>query len=307
MRTVPPLAHQGALTEFAGLIRDSITHISGADICDRGWSQASLPIRAGGLGLRNVSDHSFAAYVASFKGAAELGVGNFDPDDSENFSGVQDAARGLAAKVQRDAAMDLGAIGIKQKKLSGLIDAKSSADLVSSQRGDRPYLQHLALQTIYGAGVWLTALPSNEDLRMDPSSFRITLARRLRLKVQPEDGPCSRCGGLMDCFGDHALVCPCAGDRTKRHNCLRNRVHDSAREGGLAPEREKAGLLPASMDHGGADGIGGVPVPQSGDPWEPPDPGPDLLGRGRRRPADVFIPRGPLGNCLLYTSPSPRD
>ena len=63
---------------------------------------------------------------------------------------------------------------------------------------------------------------------MDPPSFRITLARRLRLAIQPEDGPCPRCGGLMDWFGDHALTCPCAGDRTRRHNAIRNHVNDVA-------------------------------------------------------------------------------
>ncbi len=74
MRTVPPLAHAGALGAFGELIKVSLTKIAGTDVDERGWSQAALPFRAGGLGLRSVSDHSFAAYVASFKGARGLGV-----------------------------------------------------------------------------------------------------------------------------------------------------------------------------------------------------------------------------------------
>ena len=209
---------------------------------------------------------------------------------------MQDATAGLAAKVRPEAALDLSD-RVKQKKLSVLIDAKSSSDLKLSQSGDRLYLQHLALQTVHGAGVWLTALPSEEDLKLDPPSIRVTLARRLRLPIQPEDGPCSRCGGLMDRFGDHALTCACAGDRTRRHNALRNRVNDAAKEGGLGPENEKAGLLPTSMDHRGADRSAAAPAPQGGSEWEPPEPGPDQAGRGRRRPADVYIPRGPLGSA----------
>ena len=65
MRTVPPLAHAMALGEFGGLIRESLTHIAGADIDDRGWAQAALPMRAGGLGLRDAVDHAFAACLAS--------------------------------------------------------------------------------------------------------------------------------------------------------------------------------------------------------------------------------------------------
>ena len=97
------------------------------------------------------------------------------------------------------------------------------------------YLQHLALQSIHGAGAWLTALPAEGDLRLDPASYRITLARRLRLPIQPQDGVCPRCGGHMDKFGDHALTCACSGDRMRRHNALRNIVHSAAAEWGAWP------------------------------------------------------------------------
>ncbi len=93
MRTVPPLAHAGALADFGGLIKDSLTQIVGCDVDDRGWSQAALPIRAGGLGLRSVSDHAFAASIAPFKGAAGLAQRidcAFDPDDAPNLCGLHD-------------------------------------------------------------------------------------------------------------------------------------------------------------------------------------------------------------------------
>ncbi len=103
MRTVPPHAHAGALADFGELIKGSLTQIVGCDVDDRGWSQAALPIRAGGLGLRSVSDHASAAYIASFKGAAGLAQRidcAFDPDDAQNLCGLQDATLGLAAKVR---------------------------------------------------------------------------------------------------------------------------------------------------------------------------------------------------------------
>ena len=74
----------------------------------------------------------------------------------------------------------------------------------------------------------------------------------------------------MDSFGDHALACQCNGDRTVRHNCLRNIGCEDARAAGLQPEREKQGLLPARPRE---DGIRASP--------------------GDRRPADVWLPRGP--------------
>ncbi len=76
-------------------------------------------MRAGGLGLRSVTDHAYAAYIASFRGAADLAQridGAFDPEDAENHSGILDATRGLEARVRPDAAIHMGAAGSKQKK-----------------------------------------------------------------------------------------------------------------------------------------------------------------------------------------------
>ena len=73
----------------------------------------------------------------------------------------------------------------------------------------------------------------------------------------------------MDRYGDHALVCPCGGDRTIRHNAIRNVAYAEAVGAGLQPEKEKAGLLP------GRPREDGHPVEAS-----------------LRRPADVYLPRG---------------
>ena len=79
-----------------------------------------------------MSDHAYAAYVASFRGAADLAQGidsAFDPEDGDNLCGLQDALLGLAARVRADAAINLGAIGTKQRRLSSLADARKVADI----------------------------------------------------------------------------------------------------------------------------------------------------------------------------------
>jgi hypothetical protein len=68
------------------------------------------------------------------------------------------------------------------------------------------------------------------------------------------------------------LVCPCKGDRTVRHNEVRNRFFADAVEAGMRPEKEKAGLLPSRPAE---DGI--------------------TQGRDDRRPADIWLPRSPDG------------
>ena len=85
----------------------------------------------------------------------------------------------------------------------------------------------------------------------------------------------------MDRFGDHALVCPCGGDRTKRHNHIRNHTFHFAASSGLNPELEKPGLLQPRPLLGS--------IPENG--IVPPDP-------GARRPADVYLPRWRRGTPM---------
>ena len=65
------------------------------------------------------------------------------------------------------------------------------------------------------------------------------------------DEACPLCGAPVDRFGDHALVCPCGGDRVLRHNSIRDQVFDEMRRGGLSVDREKAGLLPGRPSEDG--------------------------------------------------------
>ena len=85
------------------------------------------------------------------------------------------------------------------------------------------------------------------------------------------------CGDTMDSYGDHALVCPCKGDRTVRHNRLRDSCFEDTKLGNMAPEREKQGLLPGR--------------PQEDDLRTEEDSS-RVQGNGnsRRRPSDIFVP-----------------
>ena len=114
--------------------------------------------------------------------------------------------------------------------------------------------------------------------------FRVSLRRRLGLPIWSQDTNCTLCGQVMDKGGDHALVCGCGGDRVTRHNLVRDVVHSAANNGAnlanLATILEKLGLL--------------IPRDPIGDN-RPPDPDPPDPSTTSRRPADVWVPRGPSG------------
>ena len=96
---------------------------------------------------------------------------------------------------------------------------------------------------------------------------------------------CAACGMALDIWADHALVCACKGDRTIRHNALRNCAFRFARSSGLDPQREKPGLLPPRPD---AEGIK------------------EKAHSSGRRPADIWLPQwcdaGPAAWDFAVTS-----
>ena len=91
------------------------------------------------------------------------------------------------------------------------------------------------------------------------------------MPVWSQDSNCSLCGQVLDKWGDHALACGCGGDRISRHNLIRDVVHSAANDrANLATVLEK---------------------PED----RPPDPDPPHPTNISRRPADVWVPRGPSG------------
>ena len=177
---------------------------------------------------------------------------------------------------------------VRQQRLSTALD-EAERDALLSEADGEARRAHLRVLQEPGAGAWLSARPAEAlGLWLEPHSFRTLLRLRLRLPVATTEGYCPLCDGVADRFGDHALVCPCGGDRVKRHNRLRSTLAARAEAAGLSPEVEKPGLLPARPTELGFCEAGTSATAQA------------------RRPADVYIPqwglRGPAAFDLAVTS-----
>ena len=276
-RTVPPSAHGQVLHDFGNDLRSTLEDLVGDFLPERCWSLAQLGITHGGLGIRDPGKHAAAAYVASVaqaRGLCQAVDESFDPADTAGGLGWQQAVQQLASLVLEPARPSLEGdmSAFRQKQLSQLLDAALRDELLRSEVRDTAFQGHIGLCSLPGAGAWLTSPIVPDGREMDAPLFQVALKRRLRMKVFDEDNFCPACGDCLDTFGDHALVCPCKGDRTLRHNRVRDEVFKGAVEAAMRPEKEKAGLLPGRPDE---DGVAG----QAGD----------------RRPADVWLPRGPSG------------
>ena len=142
------------------------------------WTQACFPTSLGGLGLRSLSKHSTAAFLASrtscYKLCQELDPAHvlFSPSDS--------------GRAPEASARDLYNQGVDDdqklpEQLSRAIESRSFAECGSSSVSTA-HRAHLKLITAEGSGLWLSAVPAKHaKLNNDPELFVGMLRRWLHI------------------------------------------------------------------------------------------------------------------------------
>ena len=202
----------------------------------------------GGIGLRSTENHSPAAFFSSQVSCLEL-CGKLDQNHTSSLSNtVSDSYKALVDynhKVdEKDQLQPNGDTYPRQQLLSHAIDQQTMRHIREGKKNDIHFQAHLNLTTASGAGAWLHTVPSRAlGTQVDTQLFRTMILRWLRAPIFDSEFHCPYCDEVIDRFGDHCLSCACGGDRTKRHNLIRNEVFYVCNSAGLNPELEKSGLL----------------------------------------------------------------
>ena len=279
LRVVPHYKHSTALHSFDNAVRDCIESFLCCSFTDSEWSLAGLSTKMGGLGIRNVETHSSAAFFSSqaaiHQFCRELDPKHtWDPSVVNSDSGI--ALNDINNRVKpENQILPTLEVYPRQQVLSQEID-RQTLDSIKEVAGNNIHFRaHLNLTTIGGAGSWLHTVPSKAlGTHVDPILFPIMIQRWLRVPLYSSDFNCPLCDEVVDRYGDHCLTCSCGGDRTKRHNLLRNEVFFQCHSAGLNPELERPGLLRSRPLNGVGHENGAYRDPQT-----------------LRRPADVYLPR----------------
>eukprot|EP00660_Eupelagonema_oceanica_P019686 gene19686-biopygen5325 len=225
-RVTPYDCHGGALADFDNAVRRCFERFSGLFPPDRNWQLATLATRLGGLGLRSAARHAPAAYLSS-RSQCHVGCRDIDPDHvwevSSRDSSVAHAVSLLNSEFLEEDRIPDPVPSLKQQSLSMALDKVTLSSLLDPAKTEARMRAHIQLLREPGAGAWLHAIPSPAlAAAVEPQQFTVALQRRLRLPVFAAEFACPLCDGGMDVWGDHALVCACGGDRTTRHNLLRD-------------------------------------------------------------------------------------
>ena len=137
--------------------------------------------------------------------------------------------------------------------------------------------EKVLLQTMHTphSSTWLTVTPT-PHLSMSAAAYRMALRYKTGHQIYSMACPCNKCttaNAMSDVFGDHDAVCPGGGRLVRRHNRVRDVIHDAAARALLAPREEAANTI-----HTG------------------------------ERPADVLIPHwiGPKAMCIDVSIVSPH-
>lgn len=222
---------------------------------DPAWTQASLPVRQGGLGIRSAVQLAPSAFLASAAASSDL-VHQILPDRLHSIPyKIRDEA---LAVWKQDADLtppsessshhqknwDLPKVGETSKTLlERAPDAKSRARLLAAANKE--------------TGAWLNALPvAAAGLRMDDDTVRVAVGLRLGTPLcQPHH--CSLCGAEVDNSATHGLSCRRSEGRHPRHSALNDIIHRSLSSAHIPSRLEPPGVY--RSDGKRPDGISLIP------------------------------------------------
>jgi hypothetical protein len=234
-----PCTQHPSLDDFDSVLRTCICNIANVYLNEMQWKQASLPVKAGGLGIRSVSRLSSPAFLASVSSTRHLQEllldrhvalidHHFDNTLSEWIS-EYNLPPPHGEKSHRQKSWDKPAV------------AKVCTELHSSAQ-DAYHTACLNAASAPHSGDWLHAPPiASCGLRLDNEAIRIAVCLRLGADLcEPHLCPC---GAQVDARGSHGLSCKLCSGRTTRHAALNDLIWRALQRAGIPSVKEPSGLL----------------------------------------------------------------
>ena len=254
LRTAPTFLSSGLATydEVQRSILESITNVS---LDDNAWTQASLPVRNGGLGIRSASVLAPSAYLASVTASHHLILQILPlrlqmfhiPFESEALS-CWSIGNAFPPPVGTDAHLQKVWDSCRVESLASDL-LESAPDAVSRAR--------LLAASTAESGAWLNALPlSSMGLQMDNNTVRVAVGLRLGVPLcHPHF--CQHCSEEVDQLGTHGLHCKFSQGRFYRHGALNNIIKRSLTAAHVPSRLEPVGM--SRSDGKRPDGASTIP------------------------------------------------
>ena len=244
LRTAP-CTGSAELERYDELLRTTLTVTLNVNMTDVGWSQASLPIRWGGLGVRSAVSLAAPAYLASAASTADLVLRVLPPHLHQSTDASIDVALlAWQAAVASSTTRPLGPRAKVQRAWDEPCCAKVASTLLEGAMDDHARARLRASQQAT-SGAWLKALPlATVGLRLENETVRTAVGLRLGLTLcRPHTCPC---GVQVDAMGTHGLACKKSVGRHPRHSLLNDVIWRAMQRAQIPSAKEPTGLIPSS-------------------------------------------------------------
>ena len=236
LRAAPVYTADAPLRAIDDQMREAITRSCNVHLSDDSWTQASLPLRLGGLGTRRLTDVALPAYIASVEESRELVCTiNRQPNGDRPLrltSAMESFTRNQCPHFDLD-------LPLTQRTL----DEEASKHRLNTLLAQANQVNRARLLAAVAphSGAWLSAVPVEcLGLLLPDDAVRIGVALRLGTSIQ-QPHRC-RCGTTTDAYGYHSLSCPRNPGRQPRHTALNDLIYRALAAAGLSAILEPRGL-----------------------------------------------------------------
>ena len=254
LRSSPALLSE-ILKSYDEMLRSVLGTITNTHLHNTAWSQASLPVKAGGLGIRSAVQLAPSAYLSSTAAFSQLVYNILPPRFSVLEIPFLDKALSVWSN-GHDSSAPVGPLFHCQKTWDTCVVTVTANALLENTTDARARARLIAAST-RELGAWLEALPiSSLGLRMDDTTVRIAVGLRLGTSLcHPHS--CQHCGVEVDCLGLHGLSCKSSQGRHHRHAAINHIVHRALMAAQVPSRLEPSGI--SRSDGKRPDGVTMIP------------------------------------------------
>ena len=213
------------LKKIDASLKENLEETLNITLTDEKWSQASLPIKFGGLGIRKPSDLAIPCYIASFLSAKSTNSKITNNSILEQYWAwyIDQTQKDVPAVRQSQKLLDENLIKIKFNRLRQNLTGTELSRITSASHKR--------------AGDWLKAVPQMKlGVFLNNDEFRHAVSLRLGLPIF-EKIDCV-CGEEIDAFGHHCFVCNRNNGKILRHTMVNECVSRALKSAGLPNKME---------------------------------------------------------------------
>ena len=213
------------------------------------WTQASLPVKFGGLGIWSAVQLVSSAFLASAAGSSDL-AHHILPSHLQNVPLPNVANAAALWSQDHDHPPPVGTASHCQKTWDAHKVSATADSLLESASNATSIARRLAAST-NESGTWRNALPiSSLGIRMDNNTIKVAVGLKLGSPLcRPHT--CHYCGAAVDHLATNGLSCRWSEGRHRCHAAINDILHRALYSAKVPSRLEPSGLYRSNGEMSG--------------------------------------------------------